>query len=183
MHHVGAGLADAMLAGVRLRVEELRAAADVLGLRGPRTTVLAGALGGITAGANDWLRRLGGGIQIELRPYTETRSGGTTGAIEIKVRGAGGGEGYKACSSGERRRIDVALLFGLGEVASAARGGRQSTMWCDEILTHLDEDGIAGAVEAIREVARERCVVVIEQERNIAVEMLHPDRVVRLKKG
>lgn len=162
---------------------ELRAVADVLGLRGPRTTVLAGALGGITAGANDWLRRLGGGIQVELRPYTETRSGGTTGAIEVKVHGAGGGEGYKACSSGERRRVDVALLFGVGEVASAARGGRKSTMWCDEVLTHLDEAGVAGAVAAIHDVARERCVVVMEQERNVAVEMLRPDRVVRLKRG
>ena len=59
----------------------------------------AGALGGITAGANDWLRRLGGGIQIELRPYTETRSGGRRARSRSRCAGPAAG---RVAESGTR---------------------------------------------------------------------------------
>lgn len=144
------------------RLFELQLTERVLGLRGVRAPLLADSLAGIEGVANAWLVRLGRvGLQVKLLPYSEKKSGGVVDAISLEVVGAGGGYGYKASSGGERRRIDVALMLALAEVASAAHGHLQGTMFFDEVFDQLDVEGMDSLAEALGELAADRCVVVI----------------------
>lgn len=142
---------------------ELVECEKVLGLKGVRAHILGKSLSGIEAVANSYLARLHGG-ELQLRPYSETKSGGTSDSISLKVVGRGRGS-YKSTSNGERRRVDVALLLGLGEVAAASRGAEAGTLWFDEVMDSLDENGVAEVTDLLVELAKERCVVIITHNR------------------
>jgi DNA repair exonuclease SbcCD ATPase subunit len=154
---------DAKLAEGATRVRTLEACARVLGMKGVRAHVLGAALGGLEAVANGWLGRLAGaGLTLTLKAYTEQKSGKIEDKLALEVEGAGGGKGYKASSGGERRRIDLALLLSLGDVAAAAYGrATGGTVFADEVFDALDADGTARAVEVLEELSRDRCVVVL----------------------
>jgi DNA repair exonuclease SbcCD ATPase subunit len=141
----------------------------VLGLKGVRAMVLGQALAGVEACGNKWLARLAGpGLRVKLTETTERASGGVREAIGLEVLGAGGGRGYRGASGGERRRIDLALTFALGEVSAAAHGATQGTVWVDECMDALDADGVEAACEVLEELARDRCVVVISHRDDLA---------------
>jgi DNA repair exonuclease SbcCD ATPase subunit len=164
-------------------VAELEACERVLSLTGVRAKILTDALAGIEQAAARWLWQIAGpGMRLELKPYTEQASGAVRDAISIEVHGAGGGEGYGATSGGERRRLDVAILLALAEVASAAAGVQSGTLWLDEVFDALDADGVAAVCEAIRQIAANRPVVVISH-RVEAAELLQPVQHLRVEAG
>lgn len=138
---------------------------QVLGTRGARAHLLMDALKGLEVAANVWLNRIAridAPLTLRLSPYTEKKSGGTADAISLEVDGAGGGRGYKATSGGERRRIDVAIMLALAEVAQSAHNRFTPTMWFDEVFDALDvPDGIDAVTAALEDLSRDRCVVVI----------------------
>ena len=140
----------------------LGAVDGVLGLRGVRAHVLSAALSGVEAVANSWLSRIAGpDLRLTLRPYSEKADGSVADSISLDIAGAGGGYGYRAASTGERRRIDVALLLALSEVAAAAVGAAPGTLWVDEVFDGLDEAGVRAVVDALDALSAERAVVVI----------------------
>ncbi len=162
----------------------LEACERVLGLQGVRANVLGRALGGIEQCANAWLARLRRpDLRVRLKPYTEKKSGGVNDAISLVVEGAGGGHGYKAASAGERRRIDIALLLALGEIASAATNRANGTIFADEIGdSPLDPEGQDALAEALQGVAQQRCVVVISHSERF-IEALRPQLRLHVEAG
>lgn len=168
------------------QVAVLEAAEQVLGLRGVRARVLGTALSGLEQLSNLWLAKLHrADLRVRLRPYSEIKRGGTNDAISLAVEGAGGGHGYRGASGGERRRIDVALLFALAEFAAASSGkAGAGTMWFDEVLDALDADGVEAVCDVLAELARDRCVVVIthsdelDSKLHAAVRLLVRDGIV-----
>jgi len=157
---------------------ELEACERVLGLKGVRSHVLGEALSGIEAVANGWLARIAGsGLQLSLKPYGEKKSGGVRDSISLEVTGAGGGYGYQGASGGERRRIDVALLFALAEIAGAAHGQKRGTLFFDEVLDSLDTAGVGAVVEALDELASARAVVVISHNEDLADRLAGATRI------
>lgn len=150
------------LEAARAEEAELAASETVLGLRGVRAQVLAGALGGLEAVANAWLARIYPGVTVRVRPDRELKGGGTEETISLEVLGMPHGYGYAAESGGERRRLDVALMLALAEVAAAAAGASApGTLFFDEVFDALDADGIEAVSGVLAEMAQERCVVVI----------------------
>lgn len=146
-------------------VAVLRAAEVVLGLRGVRAALLARLLGGLEAAANAWLPKVAGQkLRLELKPYSEKKTGGVSDSISLQVHGVGGGEGYKATSAGERRRLDVALLL-----AFAGKG----TLFFDEVFDALDSKGLDAIIQVLGELAAERCVVVITHSEELAARVPH----------
>jgi DNA repair exonuclease SbcCD ATPase subunit len=138
-----------------------RTARDVLGTRGVRSQLLGEALASLESAANVWLERLGGGIEVRARTWTETRTAGVKDTIDLIVVGAGGDEGYAACSTGQRRRVDVAVLMGLADVAAASSGRELGTMWADECFDALDAGARAALADALSDVSGTRPVVII----------------------
>lgn len=151
------------LAAQRASCANLGAAERVLSLGGVRAHLLGQALGGIEEVANGWLSRMCPGRTLELRlsPYSEKASGGIKDSIGLEVEGAGNGHGYLATSGGERRRIDIALMLALAEVAEAAAGTTSGTLFFDEVFDALDDEGVDAACALLEELAQNRCVVVI----------------------
>lgn len=157
------------------RVEFLEVVERVLGLRGVRVQVLGKALDGINDLASYWLAQITNNpdASLELKPYSETKTAGVNDALSIVVSGFGGGYGYFAASSGERRRIDVPITMSLATVADAALGVSQGTLWMDEIFDNLDDCGVEAVSGALDELGQERPVVVISHSRKM-VERLKP---------
>ena len=137
----------------------LEAVEQVLGLRGVRAQVLDQALAALEQQANAWLSRMptdSGPLSVLLSGSTQQKSGAVVDSISLQVRG----RPYAACSGGERRRVDVAILLALRELAVAAHG-RDGTLFCDEVFDALDVQGQADVSTALREMAQDRLVVVI----------------------
>lgn len=164
--------AEEVVRAAEAEVAELEAVLQVVGLKGVRAHLLGHALGGLEQVANVWLGRLGmSHLTLSLLPYSEKKTGGVTDSISIEVAGAGGGHGYKGASSGERRRLDVALLLAMSEVAGAAQGMAAGTLWFDEVFDALDEEGTEAVVSALGLLAQERAVVVITHARHLVDKM------------
>lgn len=165
--------AEAQARGARLAVDvaELAAVEQALGVRGVRARVVGSTLAAVEQLANVWLGRLSSRLGVRLRPYTERKSGALVDAISLTLVGAGGGdEGeYAGASAGERRRVDVALLMSLAELVSGSRAGAtwRSPLFFDEAFDGLDDDGRDAVEEVVREVARDRCVVLITHDERL----------------
>jgi len=162
---------------------ELRAAERALGLRGVRAHLLGRALGGLEEAANGWLDRLAGpGLRLALKPYAERKSGGIADALSLEVAGAGGGKGYKAASGGERRRIDLAVLLALADVARAAHAVEGGDLYFDEALDALDAEGVAAAARVLADLAHDRKVLVVTHSEALAA-ALAPDLRLSVEAG
>ena len=148
---------------------ELEAVVSALSVRGVRAHLLGTLLSAIQEQVQRWLTHLGGGLRVRLEVTEGTE-------LAIHVEGAGGGHGYRACSTGQQRRIDVALLLALGSVAEGIRG--LTPLWCDELFDALDEDGVAGVASALDEEAQRRCVVVVTHHEGLAA-LLRPRAAVQ----
>lgn len=133
----------------------LEAVEGVLGLRGVRAHILGRAVSGLRDAGNAWLARLAGpGVTLSVDQEDDR--------LNLEIKGFGGGLGYRASSGGERRRLDIATLLALADVARAVRGGGGwGTLFFDEVFDALDEDGIAAVKDVLTELAQERAVVVI----------------------
>lgn len=163
-------------------LDELRAIEMVLGLEGVRAQIVGNALGGIEAVANKWLVQIASpDFQLELKPYSEQKNAKVKDKISLVIHGAGGGYGYKGSSGGERRRIDVALLFALAEVAAAARGAEKGDIIVDEIADSLDLAGRAAVAEALQELAKDKSVIVITHDVEFAL-LLQPKKRIHIIK-
>ena len=143
-----------------------------------RARVLSSSL---TEVANGYLSRLGADYSARVSAVSRTASGDVRERISIDVDGAGNGYGYGGCSSGQRKRIDVALLLGLAELARASLG-IDGVLWLDELFGHLDADGREAAAGLVREIAAERCVVVVEHDAAME-EALRPSKIYRFADG
>lgn len=164
------GTANTELEEARERVGEadktartVEAASRVLSTKGVRSHLLGRTISAIEAATNAWLGRIcGERISVGIAPYSQTKSGGVKDAVALSVTVEGREGPYESASGGERRRIDVALCFALAQVAEAGRAGKsRSTMFCDEVFDALDPEGVSRVCEALEEIARDRCVVVI----------------------
>lgn len=137
---------------------------NLLGVKGiPRLKVLSTTLDAITDVANLYLSKIAGPkFRLKLKPYSDK---GSRNSISLEVSGAGGGHGYKASSGGERKRIDLALMLALGDIARAAHGGgKTSTLFYDEAFDSLDIEGREACVRLLKELSQDRAVVVVSHD-------------------
>jgi DNA repair exonuclease SbcCD ATPase subunit len=66
-----------------------------------------------------------------------------------------GAASYEGASAGERRRVDLACLFALGDLAQARAGTRVELRLLDEPFERVDEVGHNEVVRLLRTVASE----------------------------
>lgn len=152
----------------QIRVSKL--AESVLSTQGLRSYLLGSALDSLTLMANIWMSRIARpDFRLTIKPYSDT---GFRNAISIDVAGAGGGQGYKAASKGEQKRIDLAILLALGEMSRRAHGDDMGTLWFDECFDGLDDEGRAAVVNMLIELSGARCCVVVSH---------HPDLIAMLR--
>lgn len=138
-----------------------------LSVGGARSHILKQAIDHVEVSANAWMSRLTPSLSIRVSPYTEGASGALRNEISIEVIGAGGEDGYKGCSGGERRMIDVVLMLALGEAAAAAHGSSVGTYLLDEVFDSLDAKHAANFETLLRELCEDRACMFISHAHQI----------------
>lgn len=127
------------------------AASSLLSPRGVRADLLASAVATMNALLATWLDRLRAmPFRIEL----------VNDRITMTLPGAGR-RGYRACSRGERRRVDIACMLAISDLASSCLGKPAGTLWVDEAFDSVDRGGLHRVVEIVESLAEHRCVVLI----------------------
>jgi DNA repair exonuclease SbcCD ATPase subunit len=143
----------------------LRFVREALGVRGARGRLLDDAVRALGAAASVWFQRFGAvGWKVHLKPTTERKSGSVVDVLSLEVTGPGG-KTWRACSGGQRRRLDVSLLLALAELAAGARGTEPGTLFFDEVFDALDEDGVDAVSVVLEHLARTRCVVLVSHQK------------------
>jgi DNA repair exonuclease SbcCD ATPase subunit len=168
---------DAIAYEHRMRV--LEQVERVLGLRGVRSTLLEEALAGLELLARGRLARVFPELDVRVVARTE-RGSKTVEAIAIVAKGAGDDAGYAALSGGQRRRVDMALMLSLAELADGALGEEEGALFFDEVFDALDAEGVAAFSELIAELAERRQVWVVSHNPAL-VSALLPSAAVRLE--
>ena len=141
---------------------------SVLGTKGVRAHILTNALRALEITANKWLREISDGeYSLRVSPYTEKKTGGVKEAIAIHVDGIAGGHGYQGASGGQRRRIDVALLLALAELAQASSQYKGGTIFFDEVFDSLDASGVASVSKVIGQLGQRMPVVIISHSASL----------------
>ena len=138
-----------------------------------RAHILTSALSALEVTSNKWLRKIAPKTaRIDIKPYVQNKTGGTRDAIALSISGLGNGEGYKSLSGGQGRRVDVALLLGLAELAQASNQKAKGTVFFDEVFDSLDAEGIAAVSNVIEEMSSDRSIVIISHS-GAVVDSLH----------
>ena len=146
------------------KTDVLKASGDALGVKGYRAHVLSEALRGLEGAANSVLDHLTvGKIRIKLSSYSTSKKGSVSDSISLTVKIGDSVQDYRSCSTGQRRRVDVAMVLALARLSGA--GG---TLWFDEVFDGLDTDGVDRLTELLSTLAVGRAVVVITHSRELA---------------
>ena len=161
---------EAKIAVMVQDVAELTSVESVLGLRGVRVHLLGQALRALTALANARLAQLLPGAALQLLEDSDK--------LVMRVTGVGHSEGYDGCSSGERRRIDLSVLFALGTLEALSRGVDEGTLFLDEVADTLDPGGIDAVADLLVSMAKTRAVVLITHNKDL-IAAIEPHAVAR----
>ena len=100
--------------------------------------------------ANYYLGELTSGTgKVSITTQRQTKKGHLSDELTIEAE-LGGGTSYKAKSGGEKRRIDVALLFALAELMASRARVNTNVLFLDEILDNLDHEGVTAVLVLLK---------------------------------
>jgi len=168
---VGEEYASAKLA-LKIAVEEkaksatelahVKEAHKVLGPKGMRAHLVSRTIKALESSANSWLSRIGDkDISLKMSAYGTKSDGSRKDEITVTATINGSSVSVKSASRGERRRIDIAICLALAEIAEASSGNDRSTIFADEIFDGLTAQGVSAVMNAMTDLAEDRCVVIM----------------------
>jgi DNA repair exonuclease SbcCD ATPase subunit len=166
-----------MVASTGVSVAE--AALEALGPRGARVRLFEDALVGLQAETNAVLGRLGIPMSVKLSAKKLQASGREVDEVSMQVTITGntdGATGYRDASTGERTRVDVALLLALSRTAN--QGG---ILFFDEIFDPLDDVGLERVADLLVEMSKDRQVVVTSHNDRL-ISLVPSSNVMRVEK-
>lgn len=155
--------AEEKIAVLQAEAAELDSVESVLGLRGVRAHLLGKALRALTGLANARLATLFPGVTVLIAESNDR--------LVMEVKGLPHAEGYEGCSSGERRRVDIAVLFALGDLEALSRGAKAGTLFLDEVADTLDTEGVDAVATLLADLAKERAVVLITHNKDLVARL------------
>lgn len=152
---------------------------EVFNEKGVRNSLLSQvAIPYINAKLPEYAAYLWGGRKIELSGSRELKGGKSKNEIDIVLDGY---YTYKGCSSGQRRRLDLAIQFSMNDLAIATGSSRIGFLAIDEVLDHLDEPGIYAAKEVLRQKSELGTILMISHSKYAAA--ITPRQLVLRRSG
>lgn len=115
------------------------------------TLVVENGIGLIEERVNELLGSLPDDFHVQLRTQREKKTGGLSDVLDVVITTKGWETPYEFLSVGQRFRVDLALRLGISEVLSMRRGTRIETLWLDEPLADLDDEGRAAVADVLAE--------------------------------
>lgn len=120
-----------------------------------------------------------GEVSAVFSTQTVLKGGDVREKFEIRAVLRGTVVPYRTCSDGERRRVDIISTLALGRLARVLFPPPE-LLAIDEVFDGLDQEGIAGAIALIAQLARSYPrVVVVTHDESFASQF---DRVVTVRK-
>lgn len=104
--------------------------------------------------ANKYLHKLSSNhMEIIFSTQSELKSGEKREKFNIEIKNSDGGDSYLSNSSGERRRIDIAINLALQDLVSSRNNKKLNIMFLDEVMDTLDESGVSNVMELIKDIS------------------------------
>lgn len=162
---------------------------EACGSKGLKSYILDAKLGELNAAVNEGVYSLTGGtwwVRFETQRQTKTTKK-LVNAPSLRVfkwnpDGTTSERGYKSCSPGERRRLSLAIDFGLNRLVARRARKRYDLMVLDEVVTHVDARGGEALVDVLRALRREKSsIFVIEHDAEFQAQF--ENRIVVRKEG
>lgn len=130
-------------------LERLEFWMTAFGNAGIRSFLLDQILPSLTEYANEYSDVLtGGGIDISFESYNEDTM---KDKFKIKAVNEDGSDIYEGNSSGEKRRVDICVMFALFRIAHTKT--RVNILLLDEVLDTLDGSGLENVVDVVTKLA------------------------------
>ena len=92
-----------------------------------------------------------GTLNVEFSTVTPLKNKKIVDKFNVAVGNLEGGDDYKANSGGERRRIDLAILFALQDLVASRSQKSMNMIVYDEIFDALDGVGVEKAIQVLQE--------------------------------
>lgn len=112
--------------------------------------------------ANFYLSKLtGGNIEAVFSTQSTLKSGEHREKFSISILNKNGGNTYTSNSSGERKRIDLAINLALQDLVASRGNSPISLAIYDEVFDALDEKGIEAVVDILIELANKKSSIFV----------------------
>lgn len=127
------------------------------GRSGVKAHILENVTPVLNARANDYAGQLAdGAVKIEFNTLTRNKDGSLAERFSVGVTNALGADGYLGNSTGERRKIDLAIGLAISDVCAARSAKALDLFVADEVMTGLDDTARERIAELLQRKAGER---------------------------
>lgn len=96
-----------------------------------------------------------GSVEVRFNTMSKTKSGEWRDKFSVDVINKYGAESYLGDSSGERRKVDIAIMFTLYSLARQRYGNKFDCMFLDEVFDSLDQEGCERISKVLKEFEKE----------------------------
>lgn len=111
---------------------------------------------------NWYLTKLAAGqIEAIFSTRTTLKSGGESERFSLTITNRDGGDQYSANSSGEKKRIDLAINLALQDLVASRSSKKINIVMFDEVFDALDENGIDSVVSLLQELSQEKSTILV----------------------
>lgn len=111
---------------------------------------------------NKYLNKLASGhIEVKFNTQTTLKSGETREKFSIEINNVDGGSEYMANSTGEKKRVDLAINLALQDLVSARSTKSLNIAIFDEVFDGLDESGIEAVTSLFDELSNEKSSIFV----------------------
>lgn len=148
---------EASIAEVNDRLATIEVLEKAYGRNGLKAHIIEQVTPILNMRANEYAARLAdGSITINFSTIAKNKDGTYSERFQVTVKNDQGAESYLGNSSGECKKIDLAIAIAFADLVYA-RAGRPIDLWCaDEIAESLDATALERVVELLRDKAKER---------------------------
>jgi DNA repair exonuclease SbcCD ATPase subunit len=131
--------------------------------------------------ANHYLKTLtNGAAQVRFSTITLGSDGGIRDVFNVAAGYSLGGSSYEGISDGERRRVDIAVLLALGDLA-ASQHREVYLRLLDEPFEKLDDTGLESVLRCLRQEVVPRVGTILFTTHTEEVKALSDNRIVVVK--
>lgn len=111
---------------------------------------------------NRYLTKLAAGqIEAIFSTRTALKSGGESERFSLTITNQDGGEQYSSNSSGEKKRIDLAINLALQDLVASRSSKKINIAIFDEVFDALDENGIDSVISLLQELSQEKSTILV----------------------
>lgn len=133
--------------------------------------------------SNKFLHKLSSDhMEIKFSTQAELKSGEKREKFNIEVTNADGGDSYASNSSGEKKRVDLAINLALQSLVSSRSNKKLNLIMLDEVLDSLDDAGVSNVMELLSELAKDKSSIFVISH-NDSIKSVFTETITIVKQG